>query len=173
VCHARGAVLAATLPGMADSGSTYTVERSTTIAAPAARIYDQIADFHNWTQWSPWEDVDPALTREYSGAGAGTGAVYTWKGNRKAGEGRMEIVDAVPSERVEVDLRFVKPFKSRSTTSFVLTPAGDATRVTWTLSGPNTPMLKVMGLFRSMDKLIGPDFDKGLSRLKTYAEGRG
>jgi len=156
---------------MADD--TYTVERSTTIAAPAGRVFDQIADFRSWTSWSPWEDLDPALRREYSGAELGTGAVYTWSGNRKAGEGRMEIVNAVDPERVDIDLQFVKPFKSRSDTSFVLTSEGeDSTRVLWTMTGRKTFMTKVMGVFSSMDKMIGPDFEKGLDRLKQVSEGR-
>jgi len=155
------------------AADTYTVERSTTIAAPAERVYDQIADFHKWTSWSPWEDLDPALRRKYSGAELGAGAVYAWSGNRKAGEGRMEIVRAVDAERVDIDLQFVKPFKSRSDTSFVLTPEGDdSTRVLWTMSGKKTFMTKVMGVFSSMDKMIGPDFEKGLDRLRKVSEGR-
>lgn len=73
---------------------TCTVERSATIDAPPARVYDQVADFHHWTAWSPWEGVDPEIERTYSGAESGTGAVYGWSGNRKAGKGRMAIVDA-------------------------------------------------------------------------------
>jgi hypothetical protein len=64
----------------------------------------------------------------------------------------------------------VKPFKSRSTSAFDLRPDGDGTQVTWTMTGPNTAMLRLMGLFTSMDKLIGPDFEKGLQRLKADAE---
>ena len=32
--------------------------------------------------------------------------------------------------------------------------------------GPKTLATKVMGLFTSMDKMVGPDFEKGLARLK-------
>ena len=152
---------------------TYTVERTTTIAAPAGRIYDQIVDFHKWPNWSPWEDLDPALQRDYSGPEAGTGAVYHWSGNRKAGEGRMEIVRAVDPDRVDIDLQFVKPFKARNDTSFVLTLEDDnRTRVLWTMTGKKTFMTKAMGLFTSMDKMVGPDFEKGLDRLKKVTEGR-
>lgn len=98
---------------MADD--TFSVERSVTIAAPPARIYDQIANFHNWTNWSPWEDTDPELHRIYSGAESGTGAVYGWSGNRKAGRGRMEITDASEPERVQIDLLFEKPGRHATT----------------------------------------------------------
>jgi hypothetical protein len=49
------------------SDDTYTVQRSAPIAAPPARVYSLIADFHNWTTWSPWEGMDPDLKRTYSG----------------------------------------------------------------------------------------------------------
>ena len=149
---------------------TYRVERSVTIDAPPARIYDQIANFHNWTSWSPWEDTDPELHRTYSGAESGTGAVYGWSGNRKAGQGRMEITDATEPERVQIDLVFEKPWKARNDTVFTIAPQGSGSRVAWSMTGKNTLMTKVMGIFKSMDKLLGPDFEKGLARLKTTTE---
>ncbi len=148
----------------------YAVERSVTVAAPPSAVYAHIVDFHRWPTWSPWEGLDPAMTRQYSGADSGVGAVYAWSGNRKAGQGRMEITDAVEPSSVHIALDFLKPFKSSSTTTFVLVPDGDGTRVTWTMTGPKTVMTRMMGLFKSMDAMIGPDFEKGLSRLKVVAE---
>ena len=148
----------------------YTVERSTIIKAPAALIYEQIADFHRWTAWSPWEDLDPDMQRTYSGPESGLGAAYAWSGNRKVGEGRMEITALARPSRVEVALDFLKPFKSSGTNTFGLVAEGEATRVTWTMSGPKTLMTRVMGLFKSMDKMIGPDFEKGLERLASVTE---
>jgi hypothetical protein len=155
------------------AGDTFTVERAATIEAPAERVYEQIVDFHRWRAWSPWEEVDPELRREYLGADAGEGAVYSWSGNRKAGQGRMEITRATVPSQVDIDLRFEKPWKSQNTTTFALAPEGDATRVTWTMVGPKTLMTRVMGIFTSMDKLVGKDFEKGLDRLKAVAEQPG
>jgi hypothetical protein len=149
---------------------TYTVERSATMDAPPARIYEQIADFHNWTNWSPWEEVDPDLRRTYSGAASGAGAVYSWSGNRKAGQGRMEIVSATEPSAVQIDLVFEKPWKARNDTAFTIRPEGSGSRVTWTMTGQKTFMTKVMGIFSSMDRMIGPDFEKGLARLKSVTE---
>jgi len=132
------------------ANDTYDVERSVTIEAPPARIYDQIANFHNWTNWSPWEDRDPELHRTYSGAESGTGAVYGWSGNRKAGQGRMEITEATAPERVEIDLVFEKPWKARNRTWFTIAPQGSGSRVTWSMTGKNTLMTKVMGIFKTM-----------------------
>ena len=153
--------------------STYTVERSATMRAEPARVFEQVVDFKRWPAWSPWEDIDPGMQRTHSGPDSGVGSVYEWSGNRKAGQGRMEITSADragPRPAIVIDLRFVKPFKSSSTTTFTFQPEGETTRVTWTMSGPRTLATKVMGVFTSMDKLVGKDFEKGLARLRGVAE---
>ncbi len=149
---------------------TYRVERSTTIDAPPEAVYPHIADFRRWTSWSPWEGLDPDMRRTYSGADAGVGAVYTWTGNRKAGIGRMAITEARAPSRVAIDLQFEKPFPSRSDTVFTVEPVGSGSRVTWTMTGPMSVGTRIMSLVKSMDSLIGPDFEKGLARLKLTAE---
>ena len=159
---------------MADD--TFTVERSATVDAPAESIYPHIADFHRWTSWSPWEGVDPDLRRSYTGPASGIGAKYAWSGNRRAGRGSMEIVRADSPGRVEIDLIFEKPVKARNDTVFSLEPveADPArTRVTWTMTGPQTLRGKVIGKVFKMDKLLGNDFEKGLAGLKSVAETQG
>jgi uncharacterized protein YndB with AHSA1/START domain len=153
---------------MADD--TYTVERSATIAAPPHRVYEQVADFHNWTNWSPWEDVDPQLQRSYSGADAGTGAVYEWSGNRQAGVGRMEITNAEDPSDVEITLDFLKPFKAHNQVTFAIRPQGEGSQVTWSMIGRKSLALKIFGIFRSMDSLVGKDFEKGHGRLNAHAQ---
>ena len=151
----------------------YTVERLRTIEAPVDRVYPLIADFHQWTRWSPWEDVDPDLHRSYSGADSGVSAVYAWSGNRKAGAGRMEIVRAEEGRLVEVDLRFEKTFKSQNTTTFLLAPAGDRTDVTWRMTGPRPMIMRLTQKVFDMDKLIGKDFERGLERMALVAPSPG
>jgi uncharacterized protein YndB with AHSA1/START domain len=153
------------------STSTYTVERSATIAAPPEEVYSHLTDFHEWSKWSPWEDVDPAMQRSFSGAESGTGAAYSWSGNRKAGKGQMKITNTQAPNKVDIALDFEKPFKSSNTITFQLTPINEsATKVRWTMVGPKTLMTKIMGVFTSMDKMVGPDFERGLARLKTLLE---
>jgi hypothetical protein len=140
------------------------------VTATPQAVFDLIIDFHRWTWWSPWEDLDPALQRSYSGAESGVGAVYEWSGNRKAGKDRMEITDVQAPSGVVVALQFLKPFKSTSTTTFEVQASGDGTQVTWRMVGLKTFMIKVMGIFTSMDELSGPDFEKGFARLATAAQ---
>ncbi|MBL7496906.1 SRPBCC family protein [Frankia sp. CNm7] len=150
--------------------STFTVQRSTTVDAPPERIYGHITDFRQWRAWSPWEDLDPNLTRAYSGPESGAGASYAWSGNRKAGQGRMKIIDADSPRTLRVELVFEKPWKSRNDVVFSIEPAGDGSLVTWSMTGPRPLMLRLLGFVMSMEKMIGPDFEKGLARLKAAAE---
>ena len=148
----------------------FEVVRSTTIAVPRAQVHDLINDFRSWRAWSPWEDIDPDLKREYSGAESGVGARYAWEGNRKAGKGNMEIVDDKPG-RVELRLTFEKPWKATNRVLFDLEPAGeDGTAVSWRMSGTTKGVAALFGKVFSMDRMVGKDFEKGLERLKARAE---
>ena len=69
-----------------------------------------------------------------------------------------------------VDLQFVKPFRSSNTTSLELRPEDRGTYVTWSMTGPMTLMTRVMSPFRSMDAMLGPDFEKGLAGLQSVSE---
>ncbi|CAN5277270.1 K(+)-transporting ATPase subunit F [soil metagenome] len=146
------------------------VERKTTIKAGPENILPLILDFHRWTAWSPYEKLDPAMKKTYSGAAEGVGAVYQWVGNAKAGEGRMEIIKADPGQ-VSIKLDFIKPFEGHNIAAFNLTPTGAGTDVVWSMDGPSPFMAKVMGLFINMDAMIGNDFEKGLADMKAAAEG--
>jgi uncharacterized protein YndB with AHSA1/START domain len=151
----------------------YTIERSITIAAPAERIYEQIADFHQWPEWSPWEGVDKHVKRIYAGPESGTGAKYSWSGNRRAGLGQMEITQAIEPSAVLIDLEFVKPFRARNDIQFRLLPDPESPsdiHVTWTMTGKKSLITRLVSMFSSMDKLVGPDFERGLAQLKTRAE---
>jgi hypothetical protein len=154
---------AATRPG------AFSVQRSVQVQAPPAKVLPLISDFHNWPAWSPWEKLDPAMTRTHSGAPSGKGAAYAWQGNKKVGEGRMEITDASPAQ-VDIKLDFFKPFEAHNTAQFTLQPRDGGTQVTWTMSGAQPYMMKVMTLFCSMDKMVGKDFEAGLANLKAVAE---
>jgi hypothetical protein len=150
-------------------GSSFEVSRSTTIEADPARVHGLINDFHEWTAWSPWEDLDPDLQRTYSGPSSGLGAHYAWKGNRKAGEGSREIAGSA-ADRIGIELAFLKPFRNTQQVEFVLTPTGSGTDLIWRMAGEHEGMMRLFSKVVSMGKLIGKDFEKGLTRLKAVAE---
>jgi uncharacterized protein YndB with AHSA1/START domain len=157
-------VYAATMP------DDFRVQRTTSIKASPEKIFALINDLHRWDSWSPWEKMDPAMQRTFSGATAGKGAVYAWQGNSKVGEGRMEIADASPPSRVMIKLDFIKPIEGHNTAEFTLDPKADSTNVTWSMYGPSAYIAKVIGVFASMDKMIGKEFETGLANMKAVAE---
>lgn len=157
-------VLAMTKP------ATFSVVRSTTVNASAANLHAMINDFHAWGDWSPWEKLDPALNRTFSGAATGKGAIYEWTGNNKVGAGRMEILSEIPGAKVEIKLDFIRPFEGHNLTTFTITPGANGTAVRWEMTGPNAFIGKVMSVFMNMDDMIGKDFEKGLANIKQAAE---
>ncbi len=165
------AVVLALLAYAATRPDEFRVTRSIQIDAPPEKVFPLLVDFHKWSSWSPWERLDPTLTRRFSGAPSGTGAVYEWEGNKKVGKGRMEIRNAIPPSLIVIMLDFIEPWASHNTAEFKLAPASTTTDVTWTMHGPNLFMSKLMSVFVSMDRLVGKDFERGLVNLKAAAEG--
>ncbi len=165
-----GLVVALILIYAAFKPGDFRVQRTIAIQVPPEKVFPLINDFHNWPSWSPWEKLDPDMKRTLTGPPSGTGSAYEWEGNSKAGKGRMEIIDSVPSTKVGIKLDFIKPMEGHDAVEFALQPSGSSTNVTWTMSGPLTYPGKVMTVFASMDKLIGNDFEKGLASMKAAAE---
>ena len=163
-------LVAAALIHAATRPDSFRIERAASIKASPEKIFAYINDLHQWVSWSPWEKIDPALKREYSGAASGKGAAYAWEGNSKVGAGRMEVMETVPSSKITIKLDFLKPFEGHNTAEFTLERKGDATTVTWAMYGPSPYLSKVMGLFFSMDGMIGGQFEQGLANLKSIAE---
>jgi hypothetical protein len=148
---------------------TFSVERRIVIQAPPEKIQPLVADFHLWSAWSPWEKLDPAMKRTFGGPPAGVGATYGWQGNKDVGSGHMEVKSSAP-DKVSIQLDFIEPFEGHNVTDFLLAPKDGGTEVRWVMSGPSPFISKLMGVFVSMDSMIGKDFEKGLAQMKAAAE---
>ncbi len=163
------ALIAAVLLFATTRPNSFSVERRVVIQAPPEKVQGFIADFRRWADWSPWEKLDPAMKRSFGGAAAGVGATYAWQGNSEVGSGRMEVKSVTP-EKVSIQLDFIEPFEGHNTADFLLTPKDGGTEVRWLMFGPAPFITKLMGVFVSMDSMIGKDFEKGLAQLKVAAE---
>ena len=159
------------LPGSAH------VERSTTIARPASEVFAVLNGFRRFNDWSPWAARDPNAVYTYSGPATGVGARQSWQGDPKTvGSGSQEIIASKPYESVTTALDFGD--MGQATAQFLLTPAGNGTKVTWTLDTKaplgidgrivSNLIGRYMGLF--MDRMVGPDYEAGLARLKALVE---
>lgn len=157
-------ILAATKP------DTFRIERKATIKAPPEKVFGFLSDLKLWGAWSPWEKKDPAMKRNFGTTTSGKGATYAWEGNKDVGVGNMEIVDSTPPSRLDIKLNFVKPFEANNRVNFAVTPAAGGSEVSWSMEGKNNFMSKLMQVFMSMDKMVGPDFEAGLANLKAAAE---
>ena len=162
-------LIAAVLIYAATKPDSFRIERSATIKASPEKISAYLTDFKQWAVWSPWEEKDPAMKRTFSGTANGKGAIYGWEGNKNVGTGRMEILDVQP-QKVTIKLDFLAPFEAHNTAEYTMQPEGDSTKVTWAMFGPTNYMSKVMTTVMSMEKMVGPDFEAGLAKLKAAAE---
>lgn len=149
---------------------TFRVQRSIGINAPPERIFPHINDLTKWGGWSPWEKMDPAMKKTASGAPQGKGALYGWNGNNQVGKGRMEILESIPPSKILIQLDFLKPFEAHNRAEFTLTAQEGSTTVTWAMYGPQPYMAKVMGLLFNCEKMVGPQFETGLTNLKMLTE---
>jgi hypothetical protein len=148
----------------------FSITRSITITAQPPVIFGQVNDFHNWDAWSPWAKIDPTMKQTYEGSPAGKGAIYNWAGNNMVGQGRMTITESSPSDRILIDLQFMKPLPGSNIAEFTFKPQGTQTVVTWKMSGKKSFLAKAIHLVMNMDKLIGGQFETGLAQLKSVAE---
>lgn len=146
------------------------VERRISIDARPATVYTVLNGFHQFNRWSPWADIDPQTVYTYDGPPLGVGARSAWSSqDPQAGSGDQEILEATPYAMVKVRLRFAG-MDMDNLLIYTLTAEGAGTQLTWSyLSDFNGNLLnRYFGLL--LDRMIGPDFDKGLARLKSFAE---
>jgi hypothetical protein len=147
-------------------GNTYHTERSVEIDADKAEVYEYMSNFGNFKMWSPWAELDPSMNVEVKGKPGEIGSSYSWKGNEEVGSGIMTIQDMSENE-IEIQLKFIEPFESVSTTRYIVSNLKEGTKVTWEMDGRMDYPTNSMLLFIDMDEQIGKDFDRGLQKLKS------
>jgi hypothetical protein len=145
---------------------SYHVYRTVEIDQPTARVWKHIKYLKKQQEWSPWAKKDPNMKQKIIGTDGKVGAISYWNGNKEVGEGEQEIINIVDGKRMEQDLRFLKPYKSRSDCYIDLEEINpNKSKVTWGFKGKNKFPMSIMMLFMSMDKMVGKDFEQGLQNL--------
>ena len=147
----------------------YRVERSVVIQAEPQAIFPLVNNLKQWEEWTPWDtELDPSLKREYEGPAEGVGAKMSWTGE-KLGNGSVSLIDSNPQKGIGYSLDFdAGAHKSEGKIAF--TPSGGGTEVKWTNEGDVglNPINRYCSLV--MGRMMGPDFEKGLARLKRRVE---
>jgi effector-binding domain-containing protein len=150
---------------------TYKVERDISIKSKPEVIYGLVSNFAGWHIWVPWtKEMDSTAVFTTAGPSGEVGQTWAWEG-KKMGQGEMVASEQVPGQLLAYDLAFDHgKYKSRG--RIKIDQAGDSCKVSWTDDGDlgYNPVARYMGLF--MDKMMGPDFEKGLAKLKSVAEAR-
>ena len=148
---------------------TFRVERSAVIHAPTEVVFNRVGKLAEMKTWGPWQEMDKDQVQSIEGTDGTVGAVWKWEGDT-VGKGMQEIVAIEANKSVRTKLTFLEPMEAVNEGTYDLEAMGDSTRITWGLQGENGFVGRVMGVFMDMDKMIGPDFEKGLSNLKGLAE---
>ncbi|GLR16416.1 SRPBCC family protein [Portibacter lacus] len=141
----------------------FTVSRSILINAPVEKVFNTINDLNTWVVWSPWLIMDRATVVNVSGDAKS----YDWNGKR-TGSGDMRIINEVEYETIDLDLNFIKPFKSHAKVNFTLNSEGNNTNVTWNMDS-SLPFF-MFWMKKMMMAFIGNDYERGLNLLKDYVE---
>ncbi|MDF0716242.1 SRPBCC family protein [Muricauda sp. 334s03] len=151
----------------------YDVSRSIEIHKGKSDVFAYLKSLKKQDEWSPWGKRDPNMEKKFTGTDGEVGAISSWKGNKEVGEGEQEIINIVEGERIDSELRFLKPFKSTSD-AYIVTKEVDPniTKVIWGFSGKNKFPMSIMMLFMNMDKAVGKDFEEGLASLKEILENQ-
>lgn len=146
------------------------MERSVTINAPKPVVENYMFQYKNFDKWSPWQEMDSNMTTEIIGPERTAGTKYSWAGNDKVGSGEMVVKSAKDGE-LEYTMNFKEPMESTAEGYWRVEDAGNNTsKAIWGFTThigfPFNGIMMVMG----MKKYLEEDFDKGLNKLKAYAE---
>lgn len=143
------------------------VQRSIQINTTPEKVFDTVADFGTWTKWSPWLCSEPDAKVTVTEDASSVGSIYAWKGE-VVGQGEIEHRQLDPGRLIDEEIRFVKPFKSKSDVAFEMEPAGEGTKLTWHMRG-SLPWF-MFWMKPMMEPMIGMDYERGLMMLKDLIE---
>ena len=148
----------------------FAVERSITINKPNQEVFDYVKMLKNQKNWSTYSQADPEMKEFYKGTDGTVGAVYGWE-SKMMGNGEQVITKVVEGERVDIDLIF-KGMMGGTSPAYLATKvlSDSTTQVTWAMSGKMNYPMNFMGLFMSMDDMIGTKYQKSLEQLKSLIE---
>ncbi|WP_430403801.1 SRPBCC family protein [Fluviicola sp.] len=172
ILGAIGGIVALVLLIAAFSKKDFAVERSIAVNKPLPETYDFLTSLEKQSQWSKWAKTDPNMKQTYIGTDKTVGFISKWESQHKqVGEGEQEIMKLIPNQRIENELRFMKPMKSVANAYFTVASEGDShTRVAWGFKSRTPWPFNAFMLFFNMENAIGKDFEEGLGNMKKMIE---
>src|SRR4051812_45631453 len=132
----------------------YTVQREIVINRSRQDVFSYLKLLKNQDYYSKFVMMDPNMKKEFKGTDGTVGFVYAWEGNKKAGKGEQQIMNIREGERVDVEVRFIKPFEGIAQVPFTTTAiSGNQTNVTWGMSSSMKYPMNIMLLVLNIEKM--------------------
>lgn len=144
---------------------SYDVHRTAIVAGTPEQVWPYVSNLKNMALWSPWAEKDTAMVVEYTGTDGEVGSTSSWTGNKEVGKGSQTISKLEPNTLAESTLHFMEPMSGEATAYVMLKDTTGGTFVTWGLKGENGFVGRIFGSLMNMDKMMAPDFERGLSKL--------
>lgn len=150
----------------------YAVEREVSINRSKSEVFDYLKFLRNQDEFSKWASMDPNMKKDFRGTDGTVGFVSAWDSESdEVGKGEQEIIAIVEGERIDYELRFLRPFESTDQAYIITESAGmNQTTVKWGINGKMTYPMNVMLLFMDMEEMLGADLSEGLNNLKVKLE---
>jgi len=149
---------------------SFSVEKSLVIRKPRTDVMGFVGNLNHYSQWNPWQKMDPTAKSQISGNPMSAGHLYHWEG-KKIGIGELRFLNS-DTHHIHFDLEFFKPWKSKAKDNWHFEDWGDGseTKVTWQNGGELPwPMARLMGPM--IVKNLNHQFEQGLDNLKKMVEG--
>jgi uncharacterized membrane protein len=147
----------------------FTVEREVIINKPIDQVFAYLKQLKNQNSWSVWAKMDSNMVVNYRGTDGTVGFVSAWEGNSKVGKGEQEIKQITEMQRIDYELRFMKPMKVTNQSYITTESAGDnQTKVKWGFMGHSPFPMNIMMLF--MKGTLADQLQTGLNNLKEILE---
>jgi hypothetical protein len=149
----------------------YSIQREVIINKPKEEVFFYLKHLRNQDMFSKWVMTDPFMDKKYTGVDGTVGFIYAWEGNKQAGKGEQEIKNIIEGERLDIEVRFVKPFEAIAQTPFTTEAISpNQTKVIWFMISEMKYPMNIIMLFMNMDTALGKDMDISLGNLKTILE---
>jgi hypothetical protein len=150
----------------------YSVAKEIIVNKSKSVVFEYLKFLKNQNKFSVWASMDPNMKTEYRGTDGTEGFVSAWESeNKNVGKGEQEILKIVNGERIDYEIRFIKPFASTSWANMIVASANEnQTRVHWEFTGKMKYPTNLTLLFMNMEKMVGNDLEKGLQNLKTIMD---
>ena len=147
----------------------YSIRSEMIINAPRQKVFDFLKHLKNQDKFNKWAKADPNRQWEYRGTDGTQGFIIAWKGNKDAGEGEKEIISLIDGEKIETEIRFVKPMRMTASIDMETKSITDAqTKVALINRGT---MKWPMNLFIPIgEKRFPKDMESSLKTLKELFE---